>query len=161
MCLAVPGQIIETAGSDPLLRTGRVRFGGIVKEVNLACTPEAAEGDYVLVHVGFAITIIDETEARRVFEFLDEIEGLDEISDSPEDNRKLQEPPRSPGAMGSLPESRPEAAARSNPPRASWGFVEQQQSRQPVVLESQSQRTGQSQQQQQRLSMCVGEMRVR
>lgn len=74
MCLAVPGQIIETVGDDPLLRSGRVQFGGVVKEVNLAYTPDAAIGDYVLVHVGFALTVIDEGEARRVFDYLAEIE---------------------------------------------------------------------------------------
>ena len=61
-----------------MLRAGRVRFGGILKEVNLAYTPEAKTGDYVLVHVGFALTVIDETEVRRVFHFLDEIDELGE-----------------------------------------------------------------------------------
>ena len=54
MCLAIPGQIIEVTGVDPLERMGRVKFGGIVKEVSLAYTPEAKMEDYVLVHVGFA-----------------------------------------------------------------------------------------------------------
>ena len=58
MCLAVPGKILSLAGDDPLLRTGRVSFGGIVKEVNLAYTPEADIGDYVIVHVGFAISTL-------------------------------------------------------------------------------------------------------
>ena len=70
MCLAVPGRILGTTGDDPLTRIGRVDFGGIVKEINLAFVPEARVGDYVLVHVGFAITIIDEREALRVFEHL-------------------------------------------------------------------------------------------
>ncbi len=80
MCLAVPGQIVEIAGEgDPLLRTGRVRFGGIVKEINLAYTPEAAVDDFVLVHVGFALTVVDEKEARRVFDYLKEIDELEEV----------------------------------------------------------------------------------
>lgn len=85
MCLAVPGQIIEITGEDPLLRTARVRFGGIVKAVNLAYTPEASLEDYVLVHVGFSIAVIDEAEAGKVFELLHELEapeqnGADELS---------------------------------------------------------------------------------
>ncbi len=70
MCLAIPGKVLTIAGDEPLMRTARVDFGGIVKEINLAFTPEAGLGDYVLVHVGFAITVIDEAEANRVFEHL-------------------------------------------------------------------------------------------
>lgn len=73
MCLAIPGQLLDISGDDPLLRSGRVSFGGLVKEINLAYTPEAKVDDYVLVHVGFAISIIDEVEAERVFSYLDEI----------------------------------------------------------------------------------------
>ncbi len=73
MCLAIPGQLLEIRGDDPFMRTGRVSFGGIVKEINLAYTPEAKVDDYLLVHVGFAISIIDESEATRVFRYLDEI----------------------------------------------------------------------------------------
>jgi len=76
MCLAVPGQILSVSGDDPLMRLGRVDFGGIVKEINLAYVPEAAVGDHVLVHVGFAITVIDEAEAARLFAHLDEIGEL-------------------------------------------------------------------------------------
>jgi hydrogenase expression/formation protein HypC len=79
MCLAVPGQIIGIQGDQPATRVGRVRFGGIVKEVNLAFVPEAQHGDYILVHVGFAISRIDEAEAARVFAYLKEMGG-DEIS---------------------------------------------------------------------------------
>jgi hydrogenase expression/formation protein HypC len=78
MCLAIPGRILSTAGADPLMRTARVDFGGIVKEINLAYTPEAALGDYVLVHVGFALTVIDEAEANRVFEHLAVISDIQE-----------------------------------------------------------------------------------
>ena len=70
MCLAVPGRVLSMSDDDPITRVGRVDFGGIIKEINLAYTPEARIGDYVLVHVGFAITIIDESEAVRVFEHL-------------------------------------------------------------------------------------------
>ena len=73
MCLAVPGRIMSLASEAPLGRVGRVDFGGIVKEINLDFVPEARIGDYVLVHVGFAITVIDESEAARVFELLREI----------------------------------------------------------------------------------------
>jgi hydrogenase expression/formation protein HypC len=78
MCLAVPGQILEIQGERPETRVGRVRFGGIVKEVNLAFVPEAMQGDYVLVHVGFAISKIDDAEAARVFAYLKEMDS-DEI----------------------------------------------------------------------------------
>ena len=78
MCLAIPGRILSMTGDDPLMRVGRVDFGGIVKEINLAYVPEAALGDYVLVHVGFAISVIDAAEAMRIFDYLSEIGGLDE-----------------------------------------------------------------------------------
>lgn len=80
MCLAVPGQILSIAGDDPLLRTGRVSFGGIVKEVSLAYVPTAKTGDYVIVHVGFALGILDECEARRVFDYLREMNELEELT---------------------------------------------------------------------------------
>jgi hydrogenase expression/formation protein HypC len=73
MCLAIPGQILSIAGAQPLLRTGRVRFGGIIKEVNLAYVPEAVVGDYVIVHVGFAISTIAAQEAERVFTYLQQL----------------------------------------------------------------------------------------
>lgn len=79
MCLAVPGRIESVSGNDPLLRTGRVNFGGILKEVNLAYVPEAKVGDYVIVHVGFAISTLDEQEAQRVFEYLREMDELKEL----------------------------------------------------------------------------------
>lgn len=80
MCLAVPGKIISISeNDDPILRTGRVSFGGIVKEVNLAYVPEAQVGDYVIVHVGFAISKLDEAEAQKTFEYLKEIGDLEEL----------------------------------------------------------------------------------
>jgi len=80
MCLAVPGRLISIEGSDPLTREGRVDFGGVVKSVNLAYVPEAQQDDYVLVHVGFAITVVDPREAERVFEYLETLEQ--EIDDA-------------------------------------------------------------------------------
>ena len=71
MCLAVPGRILSVAGDDPLLREGRVDFAGIVRQVSLACVPEAAPGDWVLVHAGFAITVLDEAAAARTLAYLD------------------------------------------------------------------------------------------
>jgi len=79
MCLAVPGRIIDIEGDDPLLRSGRVDFAGVVKRVNLAYVPEAAVGDYVLVHVGFAISTVDEAEAKQVFEYLRQMGELAEL----------------------------------------------------------------------------------
>lgn len=80
MCLAVPGKVISIdENDDPILRTGKVSFGGIVKEVNLAYVPEAQVGDYVIVHVGFAISKLDEAEAQKTFEYLKEIGELGEL----------------------------------------------------------------------------------
>ena len=77
MCLAIPGMVISIDGAD-IFRTGRVSFGGIVREVNLSAVPEAEAGVYVLVHVGMAISTIDEIEARRVFDYLELIDELSE-----------------------------------------------------------------------------------
>ena len=79
MCLAVPGKIVSVEDGDPMLRSGRVDFSGVVKDVNLAYVPDARVGDYVLVHVGFAINTIDEHEARQVFEHLREMGELAEL----------------------------------------------------------------------------------
>ena len=77
MCLAVPGQLLSIEGDDPLTRQGRVAFAGIVKQANLAYVPEAKLGDYVLVHAGFAITVIDEAEAMKTLAYLAEFEPED------------------------------------------------------------------------------------
>jgi hydrogenase expression/formation protein HypC len=74
MCLAVPGKILSIAGEDTLLRTGKVSFGGVVREVNLAYVPEARVGQYVIVHAGFALNVLDESEAQEVFDLLREME---------------------------------------------------------------------------------------
>jgi hydrogenase expression/formation protein HypC len=79
MCLAIPGQIISISGGDPLEMTAKVSFGGIVKTVSLAYTPEAKIGDYVLVHVGIALQIVDQDEATQVFEYLKQIDELAEL----------------------------------------------------------------------------------
>ena len=76
MCLAVPGRIESIAEAAPLMRVAKVDFAGVTREVNLACVPEAALGDYVLVHVGFALSVIDPAEAERIFGYLREIEAL-------------------------------------------------------------------------------------
>lgn len=78
MCLAVPGKILSTTGED-FARMARVSFGGIVKDVSLAYVPEAQDGNYVLVHVGFAISVVDETEALRTFEILKQMGELEEL----------------------------------------------------------------------------------
>jgi hydrogenase expression/formation protein HypC len=78
MCLAIPGKVIETYHEHDVLM-GKVDFSGILKRVCLEHVPKANVGDYVLVHVGFALQCIDETEARRVFEFLDSMNQLDEL----------------------------------------------------------------------------------
>jgi hydrogenase expression/formation protein HypC len=76
MCLAVPGQVLSVAGEDALERTGRVSFGGIVKEVSLSLVPEVGVGDYVIVHVGVALSKVDEAEALQVFEYLKQMDEL-------------------------------------------------------------------------------------
>ncbi|UCF66313.1 MAG: HypC/HybG/HupF family hydrogenase formation chaperone [Acidobacteriota bacterium] len=83
MCLGVPGQIIEIQASEIGMPMGKVSFGGIHKEVCLAYVPEAEVGDYVIVHVGFAISKINETEAQQVFELLREMGELEEL-DAPD-----------------------------------------------------------------------------
>lgn len=80
MCLAIPGKIISITNElDKTFRYGKVSFGGITKEVNLCMVPEANIGDYVLVHVGVAISIIDETEAQITFEYLKQIGEMNEL----------------------------------------------------------------------------------
>ena len=76
MCLGIPGKVVTIEHDDLGMTMGNVEFGGIRKQVCLACVPEAAVGDYVLVHVGFAISRIDEEEAKRVFELLEEMAEL-------------------------------------------------------------------------------------
>ncbi len=80
MCLSIPGKLIEiTAALDSTFRIGKVDFDGIKKEVNLAMVPEVEIGNYVLVHVGAAISIIDEEEAKKTFDLLKRMGELDDL----------------------------------------------------------------------------------
>ncbi|WEK37977.1 MAG: HypC/HybG/HupF family hydrogenase formation chaperone [Candidatus Pseudobacter hemicellulosilyticus] len=80
MCLAIPGKLLSvTTQLDETFRKGKVSFGGIVKEVNLCMVPEAKAGEYVLVHVGVAIGIIDEAEAEQTFNYLRQMGELEEL----------------------------------------------------------------------------------
>ena len=92
MCLAVPGKVLDVSGDDPFLRSGRVSFNGVIKQVSFTCAPEAKPGDYVLVHVGLAISIVDEKEAQETFRYLEQMGGLDGL-----------EPPASAFAAGGAP----------------------------------------------------------
>jgi hydrogenase expression/formation protein HypC len=89
VCLAIPGKLLAKSEENGMLR-GRVEFGGIVREACLDFLPEAEVGDYVLVHVGFAITRIDEEEARQTLAYLTELGALqEELGDLPGDERVL------------------------------------------------------------------------
>jgi len=81
MCLAVPGKIVSIDEADATFRSGRVDFAGIMKTVNLSYVPEAVVGNYVLVHVGFALSIVDEKEAQQVFEYLRQMDELTELTE--------------------------------------------------------------------------------
>ena len=80
MCLGIPGKVIETFAREDL-PMAKVEFGGIVKETCLAYTPEAKVGDYVVVHVGFAISVVDEAEAQEIFSYLHQIEAAEIITE--------------------------------------------------------------------------------
>jgi hydrogenase expression/formation protein HypC len=79
MCLAIPGKLIDVAQDAEGVRMGRANFGGIVKQVCLEYTPEVTPGDYVLVHVGFALSKVDEEEAERTYRLLAEMDQLQEL----------------------------------------------------------------------------------
>lgn len=80
MCLAIPGKIVSISTQlDETFRSGKVSFGGILKEVNLCMVPEAKTGDYVLVHVGVAISVVDEEEAQKTFSYLKQMGEVAEI----------------------------------------------------------------------------------
>lgn len=83
MCLGIPGKIISVEDNPLGIRMGKVTFGGIVKEVCLAYTPEAQVGDYVIVHVGFAISRLDEEEAQQTLALLAELEEIAEERGEP------------------------------------------------------------------------------
>jgi hydrogenase expression/formation protein HypC len=82
MCLAIPGKLIEISENPEGVRMGKANFGGIVKQVCLEYTPEVNTGDYVLVHVGFALSKVDEEVAARTYAMLEEMKQLDELNDS-------------------------------------------------------------------------------
>jgi hydrogenase expression/formation protein HypC len=79
MCLAIPGKLIDITEDANGVRMGRANFGGIVKQVCLEYTPEVNPGDYVLVHVGFALNKVDEEEAERTYKLLQEMDQLQEL----------------------------------------------------------------------------------
>jgi hydrogenase expression/formation protein HypC len=83
MCLAIPGKILETYDRSGV-RMARVEFGGITRESCIEYVPEAGVGDYVLVHVGFALSVIDQQEAERTFRLLEEMGQLSEL-ETPQD----------------------------------------------------------------------------
>lgn len=81
MCLAIPGKIVEiTHQIDETFREGKVSFDGIIRKVSLTLVPEARVGDYVMVHVGAAISMVDEDEAQRTFELLQQLDELHELN---------------------------------------------------------------------------------
>jgi len=82
MCLSIPGKLVEiTSKLDEVFRVGKVSFDGVIKEVSLTLVPEATVGDYVLVHVGAAISTIDEEEAKKTFELLKQLDELHELEE--------------------------------------------------------------------------------
>ncbi len=82
MCLGIPGKVLEIWQADESVPMGKVEFGGISKDICLVYLPEVAVGDYVLVHVGFAISKIDEAEAQEIFSYIDQIGEFSELEDS-------------------------------------------------------------------------------
>lgn len=83
MCLAVPGKVVQWIDRDPIFARAEVEFGGIRRVCHMACTPDAAEGDYVIVHAGVAIARLDEAAAQRVLAELASVELLDDIPGTP------------------------------------------------------------------------------
>jgi hydrogenase expression/formation protein HypC len=84
MCLGIPGRVLEIVPNEKhqLFAEGRVDFGGVIKRVSLACTPEARVGEYVIVHAGFALHLIDEDAARRTLAFIEEMGELAELEEA-------------------------------------------------------------------------------
>jgi hydrogenase expression/formation protein HypC len=81
MCLAIPGKVVSISGDDSLTRMGKIDFSGIVKEASLAYVPEVRIGDYVIVHVGFALSKVDEAEAQKIFQYLKQMDELSELQE--------------------------------------------------------------------------------
>jgi hydrogenase expression/formation protein HypC len=96
MCLAVPGKVLEIERNPQGVRMAKANFGGIVKSVCLEYTPEIVPGDYVLVHVGFALSKVDEEEAERTYEILREMNQLAELEEG--ENEAAPAPPTKGGA---------------------------------------------------------------
>ena len=85
MCLSIPGKLIEiTSQLDDTFRMGKVSFDGVIKEVSLTLVPEARVEDYVMVHVGAAISVVDEEEARKTFDLLKQLGELNDLEDGPD-----------------------------------------------------------------------------
>jgi hydrogenase expression/formation protein HypC len=83
MCLAIPGKIVSiNSATDKNFRMGKVSFGGIIKDINLCMVPDAGVNDYVLVHVGVAISRIDEEEAKLTFDYLKQIGETNELENN-------------------------------------------------------------------------------
>ena len=82
MCLGIPGKVLEIHSGEGGVPMGKVEFGGIARDICLAYLPEVVVGDYVLVHVGFAISKIDEQEAQEIFSYIDQIGELAEAGES-------------------------------------------------------------------------------
>jgi hydrogenase expression/formation protein HypC len=81
MCLAIPGKVVSISGDDTLTRMGKIDFSGVIKQASLAYVPEVVVGDYVIVHVGFALSKVDEAEAQKVFEYLKKMDELGELEE--------------------------------------------------------------------------------
>jgi len=80
MCLAIPGKIISISHADPLFRSGIIDFSGVTKEISLAYVPESHIGDYVIVHAGFAIAMVDEQEAQASLQAFQELTEFEDNS---------------------------------------------------------------------------------
>ena len=91
MCLAIPGKVLEEFEQRGM-RMAKVQFGGIVREASLDYMPEAKVGDYVLVHVGFAISTVDAEEAARTYELLEEMDQLTELDAPVVDEMSARKP---------------------------------------------------------------------
>lgn len=74
MCLGIPGKIVSIEGQDEISKTAKVSFAGVIKEVSLACLSEAKVNDYIVVHAGFAISVIDQKQADEVFKYVKDLE---------------------------------------------------------------------------------------
>ena len=92
MCLGIPGRVVETYREDDVLM-GKVDFGGISKRVCLEHVSEVRPSEYVLVHVGFALSVLDEAEAGRVFSFLESMNQLDELGGTDAIDARMEEAP--------------------------------------------------------------------